>query len=88
VCKILKSISTYFNIPRILNKETIDRIASIYFTHAMRGAPPPSLLTTLVQADEKARPKGMGAHEGGAKPPLEARKPEAAAPAAASGDTF
>ena len=31
----------------------IDRIAAIYFTHAMRGAPPPSLLTTLVQEDAK-----------------------------------
>jgi hypothetical protein len=84
VCKILKSISTYFNIPRVLNNDTIDRIASIYFTHAMRGAPPPSLLTTLVQADEKKpRPKGMGATEGGASPPLQARKPETAKPAAA-----
>jgi hypothetical protein len=55
VCKILKSISTYFTVPRVLNAETIDRIAAIYFTHAMRGAPPPSLLTTLVQEDEKQR---------------------------------
>jgi hypothetical protein len=55
VCKILKSISQYFNVPRVLNTETIDRIAAIYFTHAMRGAPPPSLLTTLVQEDERAR---------------------------------
>jgi hypothetical protein len=53
VCKILKSISAYFNIPRVLSKESIDRIAAIYFTHAMRGAPPPSLLTTLVQEDAK-----------------------------------
>ena len=56
VCKILKSISAYFNAPRVLNQDTIDRIAAIYFTHAMRGAPPPSLLTTLVQEDEKSRP--------------------------------
>ncbi len=55
VCKILKSISAYFTVPRVLNRETIDRIAAIYFTHAMRGAPPPSLLSTLVQQDEKAR---------------------------------
>jgi hypothetical protein len=53
VCKILKSISAYFTVPRVLDKSTIDRIAAIYFTHAMRGAPPPSLLTTLVQEDEK-----------------------------------
>ena len=58
VCKILKSISAYFTVPRVLNKQTIDRIAALYFTHAMRGAPPPSLLTTLVQQDEKAREPG------------------------------
>jgi hypothetical protein len=65
VCKILKSISAYFTVPRVLNKDSIDRIAAIYFTHAMRGAPPPSLLSTLVQEDEKSRGTGGAEPENG-----------------------
>ncbi len=34
VCKILKAVCEYNNTPLILDRESVDRVASIYFTRA------------------------------------------------------
>jgi hypothetical protein len=37
VCKILKAVAGYHSEPLVLNRQNVDRVAAIYFTHATRG---------------------------------------------------
>ena len=57
VCEIVESISGYHGTPRMLDRDTVDRVANLYFAHqrAVTGrdeAAPPAPVHLLAAPDE------------------------------------